>query len=96
MFGFIKKVFFTAMTYFGFNPLGVNSLEYVSMSNHECKARPKIIDVNRNEPALYPYSVKISKCSGTFGSINNPYAKLCVSDVVKNINVKSIQFNVEN
>ena len=33
MFGFIKNVFFTAMTYFNFNPSNVNSLECVSMNN---------------------------------------------------------------
>ena len=33
-------------------------------------------------------SVKINKCSGSCNNINDPYAKLCVSDAVKNINVK--------
>ena len=28
------------------------------------------------------------KCSGSCNNINNPYAKLCVPDVVKNVNVK--------
>ena len=36
---------------------------------------------------FYPYSVQISKCSGSC-NINNLYAKLCVPDVVKNINLK--------
>ena len=30
-----------------------------------CKARPKIIDVNRNEPVFYPYSIRVNKCSGS-------------------------------
>ena len=42
MFGFIKNVFFTAMTLFNFNPLNVNSLECVSMNNQKCKIRPLI------------------------------------------------------
>ena len=37
MFGFIQKCFFTAMTFFSFNVLNVNSLECVSMNNQECK-----------------------------------------------------------
>ena len=41
MLGFINKEFFTTMTFFGFNPLGVNFLKSVSMNNQECKARPK-------------------------------------------------------
>ena len=33
-------------------------------------------------------SFKINKCSGSCNNINHPYAELCISDVVKNINVK--------
>ena len=58
------------------------------MNNQECKIRAKIIDVNNNEPVFYPFSIKVNKCSGSCNNINNPYAKLCVPDVVKNINVK--------
>ena len=39
MFGFIKKVFFTAMTFFSFNVLSVSSLECILMKNQECKLR---------------------------------------------------------
>ena len=41
-----------------------------------------------NEPAFYPYSIKVNKCSGSCGSINNPYTKLCVPDIIKNTTVK--------
>ena len=89
MFGFIKKVFFTAMTLFSFNVLSANSLECVSMNNQECKARPKIIDVNNDEPVVFPFSVKVNKCGGDFNNINDPYAKLSVLDInVKNRNIK--------
>ena len=56
--------------------------------HQECKARTKIIDVNSNEPVFYPYSFKVNKCSRSCNNINEPYAKLCVPDVTKNINVK--------
>ena len=36
---------------------------------------------------LSPFSVKTSKCSGSCNNINNPYAKLCVPDVLKSLNV---------
>ena len=58
------------------------------MNNQECKARPKIIDVNNNEPVFYPYSIKVNKCSGSCSNINDSYAKLCVPDIIKNINFK--------
>ena len=56
------------------------------MNNQECKVRPEI--VNSNEPVFYPISIKTSKCSGSCKNINDPYAKMCVPDVVKNLNVK--------
>ena len=52
MLGIIKKVFFVTMTFFSFNPLSVNSLEYVSINNQECKIRTKMIDISNNEPIL--------------------------------------------
>ena len=58
------------------------------MNNQECKIRPEIININSNELSFSPCNVKISKCSGSCNNINDPYAKLCVPDVVKNINVK--------
>ena len=39
MFEFVKKIFFVAMTFFGFSPSNVNSLKRVSMKNQECKIR---------------------------------------------------------
>ena len=58
------------------------------MNNQECKARPKTIDINANEPVFYPYSIKVNKCSGSCNNINSSYAKLCIPDVVKKINIK--------
>ena len=66
----------------------VKSLECMSMINQKCMLRPKIIDLNADEPVFYPYSIKGNKCSGTCDSINNPFAKLCVPDAIKSVNVK--------
>ena len=88
MFGFIKKCFFTVMTFFSCSVLNANSLEGVSMNNQECKIRSEIINVNINKPMFYPYSIKINKCKGSCNTINDPYAKFCVPDTIKNINVK--------
>ena len=88
MFGFIKKVFFTAMTFFRFNVVSVNSLECISMKNQECKVREKVINVNTNNRVFYPFNTKLNKYSGNCNNINDPYARLCVPNVVKNINLK--------
>ena len=59
MLGFIKKGFFTAMTFFSYNVLNASSLECVSMKNKECKTRTKIRNTNNNEPVFYPFSIKM-------------------------------------
>ena len=89
MFGFVKQVFVVAMTFFSFNPLNGNYLECVSMNNQKYRTRNKIININNNEPLFYPFSIKVNKCSGSCNNINYPYAKLCLPDAVKNINVKA-------
>ena len=53
MFGFIRNMLFTAMTFFifsgiTFNPSNVNSLECVSMNNQECRTKAKIINISNN------------------------------------------------
>ena len=58
------------------------------MSNQECKARPDIVNVNSNKPIFYPFSVKTSKCRGNCNNINDPYAKICIPDAVKDLNIK--------
>ena len=60
-----------------------NTLECVSMNNLEYKIRAEIININSKEPLFYPYSVNINKCSGSCNNINDPYAKLCIPDVIK-------------
>ena len=92
MFGFVKQIFISAMMFFGCNLSSVNPLKCISMNNQECKVRPQIVNVNSDEPVFYPFSIKTSKCSGSCNNINDPYAKMCVPDVVKNLNVKV--FNV--
>ena len=81
--GFIKKCFFTAMKFFSYNVLNVNSLQCVSMNNQKCKIRSEIINVNTNELVI-----TINKCKGSCNTINDPYAKICVPDTIKNVNVK--------
>ena len=66
------------------------------MNNQECKIRSEIIHVNTNEPIFYPDSIKINKCKGSCNTINDQYAKLCVSDVIKNINVKVFTLMLTN
>ena len=87
IFRFVKKAFFIGLTILsGFT--NANSLSFISMNNQECKTRSQVINVNGDEPVFFPFSIETSKCSGTCNNINYPYAKICVPDVVKNLNVK--------
>ena len=64
-----------------------NALKFVSMNNQECKIRPEIININSNKPLFHRYIVNINKCDGGYNNINDPYAKLCLLDVTKNVKV---------
>ena len=65
-----------------------SALNSISLKNQEWKVRPEIVDVNSNNPIFYPFIVKINRCSGCCNSINDPHARICVPDIVKNLNVK--------
>ena len=90
IFSFVKKVFFLGLTVLSSSITG--ALKCISLNNQECKVRPKIVNVSSNNPIFYPFSVKINRCSGNCNSTNDPYANICVPDVIKNLNVK--KFNL--
>ena len=69
--------------FFGCSLPSVNSLKCISMNNRKCKLKPQIVNVISKEHVFFPFSIKTSKCSGICNNINYPYAKICVSDVVK-------------
>ena len=76
------------MTFFSCNVLNSFPLKCVSMNNQECKVRPKILNINSNEPSFYPYIILVNKWSGRCNDSNDPYAKLYIPDVIKNMNIK--------
>ena len=63
-------------------------LSCISMNSQKCKAKPQFVNVDSNNPVFYPFSNEASKCSGNCNNINDPYAKVCVPDVIKDLNVK--------
>ena len=87
MFRFIKQIFISALMYFS-NLSSANPLECISMKNPKCRVRPEIVNINSNDPLFYPFSIKVNKCNGNCNNINDPYAKICVPDTVKNLDVK--------
>ena len=65
----------------------IGALNCVSINNQKSKVRPKIFNINSNNPMFYPFSIKVNKCGGNCNNINDPYAKICVPDIVKDLNV---------
>ena len=87
MFVFIKKIFYIGYLFLS-SLVSTTFLSCISMKNQKCKVRPEIINVSSNNPIFYSFSIKINKCSGNCSNINNPYAKIYVPDVIKDLNIK--------
>ena len=77
-----------------FSILKVNTLECLSVINRECMPRRKILNENEGvgEALFYPYNVLVNKCSGSCNTLDNPMARLCVPNIIKNINIKVYNF----
>ena len=62
----LKKCFFLGLTILSnfSNALSATPLDCISMENQECKTRPEVININSINPIIYPFSIKINKCSG--------------------------------
>ena len=55
--GFVKKVFFVGLKILsGF--ANANSSSFISMNKQECKTRPQVVNVNGDEPVLFPFSIE--------------------------------------
>ena len=77
-----------------FNVLKVNTLESLSVINQKCMPRPKILHVNKGigEALFYPYNVLVNTCSGSCDTLDDPMAKMCVPNIIKNVNMKVHNF----
>ena len=62
--------------------------------NRECKPRPKILDVNEGigEALFYPYNVLVNKCGGSCNRTDDPMSKICVPNIIKNVNMEVYNF----
>ena len=92
IFGFVKKVLFVGSTilsdFTNASSLNAIPLSCISMNNKECKTRQQVVNVNGDEPVIFPFNIETSKYSSSCNNINYTYAKVCFPDVVKNLNVK--------
>ena len=95
MFNLIKKVIVLGLMSMS---LVLESKNCLLLKNQERKARKVIVD---NDCMTFPYKINVDKCVGSCNDVENSYFKLCndvensyfkvcMSDVVKNISVKSL------
>ena len=79
-----------------FNILKVNALECLSVISQKCMPRPKILDVNEGigEALFYPYNVLVNKCSGSCNTLDEPMSRICVPNIIKNVNIKVYNFSM--
>ena len=94
VFSFVKKVFVLGLTILS-SSITI-ALKCILLNNQKCKVRPKIVNVSSNNPIFYPFNIKINKFSGNCNSINDPYAKICVPDTVKDLNVRVFNLMLRN
>ena len=75
-----------------FDVVKINALECLSIINRECKPRPKILDEGVGEALFYPYNVLVNKCTGSCNRIDDPMVRICVPNIIKNVNMKVYNF----
>ena len=84
MFVFIKKVFHIGSLFLS-SLASTIPLSCISMNNEAYKVRPETVNVDSTEPIFYPFIIKTDKCKGSCNSINDPYVKIYVPNVVKDL-----------
>ena len=57
----------------------------ILLKDQKSEVKKVIID---KDYMTFPYKMKVDKCVGSCNDVNNPYFKVCVPDIVKNISVK--------
>ena len=63
-------------------------MKYVSLNNQPCQAWSTIVSINSNQFFKYQFTVIVNKCGGSCNTINDPFARVCVRNEVKTMNVK--------
>ena len=87
IFGFVVKVFFIGLTIYQVLQMQILWVVFqwtIKNVKQDCMLLI-LIDMRLG---FFLFSNETSQCSGSCNNINYPYAKICVPDVVKNLNVK--------
>lgn len=53
------------------------------------------MNLNSDETRFYSFTGSVNKCGGSYNTIDDPYARVCVLQKVKDMNVKVSNINKE-
>ena len=62
-----------------------NAKNYLLLNDQKCSVKKVVVD---NDYMTFPYKINAERCVGSYNNITNPYSKVCLHDIVKNISVK--------
>ena len=85
MFGFIKQVFATILSFSRSLANMVVASDHLSLSNEPCIARLTFIGLNLDE--YYPFMVNLDTCNVSCNTVDDPSARICVPNKTKNVNL---------
>ena len=64
------------------------TIKCLILNNRPCQTSPTLVNINFNENPFHPFSVNVNKCGRSCNTSNDSYARVCVPNKVKNMNVK--------
>ena len=63
-------------------------IKCVSLKNHPCQTRKTLVNINSEGTLFYSFTVSVNESGGSYNTIDDPYARVCVLIKTKNMNVK--------
>ena len=73
------------------------TMECLTLNNRSCEARSTLIKIISDKTFFHIFTVSVNKCGRSCNTANDPYARVCVLNKVKNMNVKvfNLMFGVK-
>ena len=65
--------------------------KYISLIIESCLGRPTLIDLNPNEPDVYPLSIGLDRCNGTCNTLDDPSDRICVQNISDDVNLQAFK-----
>ena len=63
-------------------------INFLTLNNRPRPARTSLVNINFYKILFYQFTVRVNKCGGSCKTTDDPYARACVPNKVKQMNVK--------